>query len=122
MYSHDFTINTSLLLLVTCTGVGPALTTEGVLQSISAALHLNTLPITGQTASRAAILKNPAVNMDTCQPHLMQMLVMEEDIRRQEQRVLEARHRLQDALSAQSEEMEDEMVIGGDGRSTPSAD
>lgn len=84
-------------------GVGPELATESVLQSISAALHLNTAPVTGQSSSRVAILKNPGVNIDASQPHIQQMLVSEEDIHRQEQRVLEARRRLQDALREELE-------------------
>lgn len=79
-------------------GVGPELATESVLQSISAALHLNAVPVTGQSSSRTAIQKNPGVNIDASQPHIQQMLVSDEDIQRQEQRVLEARRRLQDAL------------------------
>lgn len=80
------------------TGVGPELATESVLQSISAALHLNSTPVTGQSSSRASIQKNPGVNIDASQPHIQQMLVSDEDIQRQEQRVIEARRRLQDAL------------------------
>lgn len=79
-------------------GVGPDLSTENILQSISAALHVNTVPVVGQSNSRASILKNPGVNMDASQPHMQHLLVSEEDIQRQEQRVLDARRRLQDAL------------------------
>ncbi|XP_076465090.1 methyl-CpG-binding domain protein 2-like [Babylonia areolata] len=79
-------------------GVGPELTTESVLQSVSASLHLNNVPVTGQSNSRSQIQKNPGVNIDTSQPHIQHILVSEEDIQRQEQRVVEARRRLQDAL------------------------
>lgn len=78
--------------------MGPELATESVLQSISAALHLNTVPVTGQSSSRSSIQKNPGVNIDASQPHIQQMLVSEDDIQRQEQRVIDARRRLQDAL------------------------
>ncbi|KAL8595738.1 hypothetical protein ACOMHN_012158 [Nucella lapillus] len=71
---------------------------ESVLQSISAALHLNAAPVTGQSSSRAMMQRNPLVNLDTSQPHIAHLLVSEDDIQRQEQRVLDARRRLQDAL------------------------
>ena len=87
-----------LTLMIYLLGVGPELETESVLQSISAALHLNTMPVVGQSGSKSAIQKNPGVNIDASQPHIQQMLVSEEDIQRQEQRVLDARKRLQEAL------------------------
>ncbi|PVD20269.1 hypothetical protein C0Q70_20766 [Pomacea canaliculata] len=46
-------------LMMVAAGVGPELATESVLQSISAALHLNAVPVTGQSSSRTAIQKNP---------------------------------------------------------------
>ncbi|KAL8567110.1 hypothetical protein ACOMHN_033012 [Nucella lapillus] len=79
-------------------GVGPNLSTENVLQSISAALHLNTVPVVGQSVSGAALVKNPAVHMDAFQPHMAHRLVSQEHIQRQEHRVLEARRRLQEAM------------------------
>ena len=47
---------------------GPDLGTECLLQSIAAALHLSNQPLTGQGASRSAMQKNPAVNINTEQP------------------------------------------------------
>ncbi|ESP00545.1 hypothetical protein LOTGIDRAFT_112523 [Lottia gigantea] len=79
-------------------GVGPNLSTENILQSISAALHIGTLPVTGQLASKGSILKNPGVNIDSNQPLIQQMLVSDEDIRRQEMNVKIARRNLQDAM------------------------
>ncbi|XP_041371357.1 methyl-CpG-binding domain protein 3-like isoform X2 [Gigantopelta aegis] len=79
--------------------VGPEMTNENVLQSISAALHLSNIPITGQNGSKTSIQKNPGVNIDANQPHIQQMLIHEEDIRRQESKVTEARLKLQDALN-----------------------
>jgi len=80
-------------------GVGPDLTTENVLQSISAALHVNAAPVVGQSAGKAAIMKNPSINMDTQQPHVHQVDVSTDDIHRQEQRVQVARKKLQEMMS-----------------------
>ncbi|KAH9488659.1 Methyl-CpG-binding domain protein 2 [Bulinus truncatus] len=80
--------------------VGPELTTENVLQSISAALHINTSPVVGQGASKQVIMKNPSINMDTQQPHIQQIMVSSDDIHRQEQRVQLARRRLQDLIQS----------------------
>lgn len=81
-------------------GAGPELTTENILQSISASLHLSNAPITGQGSNKATLLKNPGVNIDTNQPHIQQAIVSDDDIRRQEMKVLEARRKLQDAMKA----------------------
>ena len=51
-------------------GIGPELTTENILQSISAALHLSNIPVTGQNASKTAIQKHPNVVIDVNQPHI----------------------------------------------------
>ncbi|CAG5116082.1 unnamed protein product, partial [Candidula unifasciata] len=80
--------------------VGPELSAENILQSISAALHVNTGPVVGQGASRQTIMKNPAIIMDTQQPHIQQVLITSEDIQKQEQKVQQARHRLQDLIQA----------------------
>ncbi|XP_061163663.1 methyl-CpG-binding domain protein 2-like isoform X2 [Saccostrea echinata] len=79
-------------------GVGPELTTENILQSISAALHISNSPVVGQGNNRATVAKNPGVNIDVYQPHIQQVIVSEEDIRRQELKVIEARKKLQDAI------------------------
>jgi methyl-CpG-binding domain protein 2 len=80
--------------------VGPELSAENILQSISAALHVNTGPVVGQGASKQAIMKNPAIIMDTQQPHIQQVLISSEDINKQEQKVQLARKRLQDLIQA----------------------
>jgi hypothetical protein len=49
-------------------GAGPDLSTENLLQSIAAALHLNNQPITGQAATKAALQKNAAVAVNVDQP------------------------------------------------------
>ncbi|KAK3097265.1 hypothetical protein FSP39_008194 [Pinctada imbricata] len=79
-------------------GVGPELTTENILQSISAALHLSNSPVVGQNNNRATVSKNPGVNIDATQPHIQQMIVSDDDIRRQEVKVMEARKKLQEAM------------------------
>ncbi len=47
---------------------GPDLNTVNLLASISAALHLNNQPLTGQNASKVALQKNPSVHINTDQP------------------------------------------------------
>ena len=49
-------------------GAGPDLTTESMLQSIAASLHLNNQAITGQSASKQAMQKNAGVSVNTEQP------------------------------------------------------
>ncbi|CAI9733632.1 methyl2-likeCpG-binding domain 2-like isoform X1 [Octopus vulgaris] len=78
-------------------GVGPDLTTENILQSIAAALHVSNIPVTGQNSSKS-IQKNPGVNMDANQPKMQYMMVSDTDVKRQEYKVVEARKKLQDAL------------------------
>lgn len=79
-------------------GIGPELTTENILQSISAALHLGNVPIIGQHGNKTSLQKNPGVNLDVNQPHIQQLIVSDEDIRRQESRVSEARKKLQEIM------------------------
>lgn len=80
--------------------VGPELSTENMLQSISAALHVNNGPVLGQSASKQTIMKNPGINMDTHQPHIQQMVVSPEDIHRQEQKVQHARQELKELIES----------------------
>ncbi|CAE1259588.1 MBD2 [Acanthosepion pharaonis] len=68
------------------TGIGPDLTTENILQSIAAALHVSNIPVTGQNSSKS-IQKNPGVNMDANQPKMQYMMVSDNDVRRQEHKV-----------------------------------
>lgn len=49
-------------------GAGPNLSTENLLQSIAAALHVSSQPITGQSATKAVLMKNPSVSINTEQP------------------------------------------------------
>lgn len=83
-------------------GVSPELMcSENLLHSIAAALHLNTQPITGQTLSRALILRNPGVNINADQPLIQSVVISDHDIQKQENRVYEARKRLQQAITCQ---------------------
>ncbi|XP_052277945.1 methyl-CpG-binding domain protein 3-like isoform X2 [Dreissena polymorpha] len=77
-------------------GIGPELTTENILQSISAALHLSTIPVVGQQSQKHNLQKNPGVHMDVTQPHIQQVVVSDEDIQKQESKVQEARRKLQE--------------------------
>ena len=51
-------------------GAGPELSTQNLLQSIAAALHLSGQPVTGQPATKSVINKNPGVHINTNQPHI----------------------------------------------------
>ena len=52
-------------------GIGPELSTENILQSISAALHLSSFAIIGQHNQKASnVQKNPGVHIDVNQPHI----------------------------------------------------
>lgn len=88
----------SLELPKTVQGIGPELTTENILQSISAALHLGAAPIIGQHSNKNLVQKNPGVHMDVNQPHIQQLIVSDEDIKRQESKVVEARRKLQEMM------------------------
>ncbi|XP_011646765.1 methyl-CpG-binding domain protein 3 isoform X2 [Pogonomyrmex barbatus] len=78
--------------------VGPYITEETLLQSVATALHVSTQPVTGQTGSKTALEKNPGVFLNPDQPLVQAVAIADEDIRRQEDRVVIARKKLQDAL------------------------
>ncbi|XP_065088661.1 methyl-CpG-binding domain protein 3 isoform X1 [Ochlerotatus camptorhynchus] len=80
--------------------VGPAVNEATVLQSLATALHNNTHPVTGQTASKTSLNTNAGVFLNPDQPLMHVTTVTEDDIKRQEERVQFARLRLQDALRA----------------------
>lgn len=82
-------------------GVGPNLSDENLLQSIAAALHVSSHSVTGQTGSKSLIQKNAAVHINADQPLIQSILINDDDIRRQEQRVLEARRVLRLVLKQQ---------------------
>lgn len=79
--------------------VGPHVNNGTLLQSVTTALHLNsTVAITGQTATKSALSSNAAVFLNPDQPLMQAITITEDDIRRQEDRVTNARKKLQDAL------------------------
>lgn len=80
-------------------GVGPDLTEETLLRSIATALHVSGQPIVGQTGSRSVLEKNPGVYVNPEQPLVQAVVVTEEDIKRQEEKVQLARKKLEDALN-----------------------
>jgi hypothetical protein len=89
----------SLQLPTSIQGVTPELVSnENLLHSIAAALHVSSQPITGQTAPRAQLQRNPGVTVNAEQPLMQSVLISDHDIQKQEYKVQEARRRLQQAL------------------------
>ncbi|XP_049278457.1 methyl-CpG-binding domain protein 2 isoform X2 [Anopheles funestus] len=80
--------------------IGPGIRETTVLQSLATALHHNTLPVTGQTASKTSLNTNAGVFINPHQPLMTNVTITEEDVKRQEERVQYARLRLQEALRA----------------------
>lgn len=78
--------------------VGPHVGDETLLQSVATALHVSAQPVTGQTGSRSALDRNPGVFLNPDQPLVQAVQVIDDDIKRQEDRVLSARKKLQEAL------------------------
>lgn len=80
-------------------GVGPDVSQETLLRSIATALHMSAQPITGQTGSRSVLEKHPGIYINPDQPLVQALSVTDEDIRKQEEQVHQARKKLQDALA-----------------------
>nr|CAG4646494.1 EOG090X0BDJ [Macrothrix elegans] len=80
--------------------IGPYVTGETALQSLISSLHtvIQGVSITGQTGSKSALEKNAGVFLNPDQPLVQALVISESDIRKQEERVLSARQRLQEAL------------------------
>lgn len=78
--------------------VGPNVNNATLLQSVATALHVTTIPITGQTASKSVLASNAGVFLNPEQPLMHAVNVTEDDLRRQEERVTNARKKLQEAL------------------------
>lgn len=79
--------------------VGPNINNGTLLQSVATAIHVNnTQAITGQTAPKSALTSNAGVFLNPEQPLMHSITITEDDIRRQEDRVTNARKKLQDAL------------------------
>ncbi|XP_075146349.1 methyl-CpG-binding domain protein 2 isoform X1 [Haematobia irritans] len=80
--------------------LGPNIHEQTVMQSLATALHVLNTPVTGQTASKTEFQKNAAAFINPDQPLMQGILISEDDIKRQEDRVNMARKKLQEALKA----------------------
>lgn len=80
--------------------LGPNIHEQTVLQSLATALHILTTPVTGQTATKTEFQKNAAAYINPDQPLMQAIIISDEDIRRQDDRVNLARRKLQEALKA----------------------
>jgi methyl-CpG-binding domain protein 2 len=80
--------------------VGPNVHDDTLLQSVATALHVSNQPITGQMGNRLALEKNPGVYINPDQPLVQAVVVTEEDIRSQEDKVQSARRRLEQVLQS----------------------
>ncbi|XP_013111397.2 methyl-CpG-binding domain protein 2 isoform X1 [Stomoxys calcitrans] len=80
--------------------LGPNIHEQTVMQSLATALHVLNTPVTGQTAAKTDFQKNAAAFINPDQPLMQGILISEDDIRRQEDRVTMARRKLQEALKA----------------------
>lgn len=82
--------------------VGPCVDDDTLLQSVATALHVTAgSPVVGQTASRQMLNANPAVFLNPEQPLMHAVDVSDDDIRKQEDRVGNARKKLQEFLKVQ---------------------
>lgn len=78
--------------------VGPNISNNTLIQSIATALHLNnTKAIIGQTTPKQLVNADTSVFINPEQPLMHPFQVTDEDIRRQEELVMGARRKLQDA-------------------------
>ncbi|CAG0880012.1 unnamed protein product [Darwinula stevensoni] len=80
--------------------VGGNIKEQTALQSLATSLHTSTQPITGQTSSKAALDKNPAIYLNPQQPLIQAFIFEEADIREQEEAVLAVRKKLAKALES----------------------
>uniref|UniRef100_A0A8C5DM59 MBD domain-containing protein n=1 Tax=Gouania willdenowi TaxID=441366 RepID=A0A8C5DM59_GOUWI len=78
--------------------LGPDSSEDTLLSAITSALHMSSVPITGQTSVAAE--KNPAIWLNTSQPLCKAFTVTDEHIREQEIKVYQARRSLEEALMA----------------------
>lgn len=78
--------------------VGPNVNETTLLQSIATSLHIGAHKVTGQTGSKASLDTNPGVFINVDQPLMYAYNIIDDDVRRQEDRVNNARRKLQDAL------------------------
>ncbi|XP_016975713.1 methyl-CpG-binding domain protein 2 isoform X2 [Drosophila rhopaloa] len=78
--------------------VGPNVNEQTVLQSVATALHMLNAGVHGQSSTKSDLTKNAMAFMDPEQPLMHAVIISEDDIRKQEDRVGVARRKLQDAL------------------------
>ncbi|XP_067623941.1 methyl-CpG-binding domain protein 2 isoform X2 [Eurosta solidaginis] len=78
--------------------IGPNVTEQTVLQSLATALHVLNVPVMGQASTKTEMNKNATAFLNPEQPLMQAVLISDDDIRRQEDRVTAARKKLQDAL------------------------
>ncbi|KAL7728327.1 hypothetical protein ACLKA6_007425 [Drosophila palustris] len=78
--------------------VGPNVNEQTVLQSVATALHMLNAGVHGQSSTKAELTKNAMAFMNPEQPLMHAVIISEDDIRKQEDRVGLARRKLQDAL------------------------
>ncbi|XP_053208186.1 methyl-CpG-binding domain protein 2-like [Panonychus citri] len=79
--------------------VGPNVGNDTALRSVATALHLHVKPITGQTAARSVLDKNPGVFIDPRQPLIAPIVITDEEIKRQEERVNNLRRKASIAVN-----------------------
>lgn len=78
--------------------VGPNVNEQTVLQSIATALHVSSMPVTGQTAPKENLCTNSGAFVNPEQPLMFSVKISEDDIRVQEEKVNKARKKLQELL------------------------
>ncbi|KAL1117785.1 hypothetical protein AAG570_004100 [Ranatra chinensis] len=78
--------------------IGPNVFDETSLQSVATALHVSNQPINGQLNISCTIENNPAVYLNPEQPLVQAVTISDEDIKKQEERVNQARKRLQEVM------------------------
>ncbi|XP_015705923.1 methyl-CpG-binding domain protein 2-like isoform X4 [Coturnix japonica] len=78
--------------------LGPVPDDVTLLSAVASALHVGSVPVTGQISSAAE--KNPSVWLNSSQPLCKAFLVTDDDIRKQEERVRRVRKKLEEALLA----------------------
>ncbi|OXB52598.1 hypothetical protein ASZ78_004531, partial [Callipepla squamata] len=78
--------------------LGPVPDDVTLLSAVASALHVGSVPVTGQLSSAAE--KNPAVWLNSSQPLCRAFVVTDDDIRKQEERVRRVRKKLEEALLA----------------------
>ncbi|KAL1454807.1 hypothetical protein WDU94_008942 [Cyamophila willieti] len=82
----------------TLKSVGPHVREETILQSIATALHVLPHPVTGQSGKISNLEKCPGIFLNPEQPLILGVSITEEDIKKQEEKVSNARSKLREAL------------------------